>query len=158
MKVMARRWEINNKWHESYKEPIPVHKNRKIPSFFFLSFSNFLEEILQSLQRIFEPKGLNKQRAFAKIVSIWLPSIHRPIAEKKNQARLLQTTMASLARSIPQTLRAASRRAPCVLAKSALKPAQSASYSLLARTVQQTCSQHPAVQVWSPPKRDSFKL
>ena len=51
--------------------------------------------------------------------------------------------MASVARSIPQALRAASRRAPCALAKSALKPAQFASYSLLARAVQQPA----AVQV-----------
>ena len=55
--------------------------------------------------------------------------------------------MASVARSIPQTLRAASRRAPWALAKSAVKPAQFASYSLLARTVQQTCQQPAAVQV-----------
>ncbi|KAF8968037.1 ketol-acid reductoisomerase [Flammula alnicola] len=41
--------------------------------------------------------------------------------------------MASFARSASQSLRAASRRAPSALAKAAVKPAQSASYSLLAR-------------------------
>ena len=54
--------------------------------------------------------------------------------------------MASVARSIPQTLRAASRRAPWALAKSAVKPAQRASYSLLARAAQ-SCQQPAAVQV-----------
>jgi ketol-acid reductoisomerase len=51
--------------------------------------------------------------------------------------------MASLARSISQTLRVASRRAPCALAKST----QFASYSLLARTVAVKSAQPTAVQV-----------
>lgn len=62
--------------------------------------------------------------------------------------------MASLARSFPQTLRAASRRAPSALAKSAIKPAQLASYSLLAtRAVAAKSLQPAAVQVWSPQKK-----
>ena len=84
-----------------------------------------------------------------------MPSIHRPNKrssfEKKKKFKLLSllTTMVPVARSIPQALRAASRRAPFALAKSAVKPAQFASYSLLARAVQQTCQQRAAVQVYS---------
>ena len=83
-----------------------------------------------------------------------MPSIYRPNKrsnlEKKKKVQnylSLPTTMASVARSIPQTLRATSRRAPWALAKSAVKPAQFASYSLLARAVQQTRQQPAAVQV-----------
>jgi len=51
--------------------------------------------------------------------------------------------VASLARSFSQTLRAASRRAPCALA---IRPAQLASYSLLARAVAAKSLQPAAVQ------------
>ena len=53
-------------------------------------------------------------------------------------------TMASTARS---ALRAASRRIPSALAKSAVKPAQFASYSLLARAVAPRSAQPAGVQV-----------
>ena len=52
--------------------------------------------------------------------------------------------MASTARS---ALRAASRRIPSALAKSAVKPAQFASYSLLARAVAPRSAQPAGVQV-----------
>jgi len=55
--------------------------------------------------------------------------------------------MASIARSASQSLRAASRRAPSALAKAAVKPAQTASYSLLARAAAVKAAQRVPVQV-----------
>ena len=55
--------------------------------------------------------------------------------------------MASIARTASQSLRAASRRAPSALAKAAVKPAQTASYSLLARAAAVKAAQRAPVQV-----------
>jgi ketol-acid reductoisomerase len=55
--------------------------------------------------------------------------------------------MASIARSASQSLRAVSRRAPSALAKAAVKPAQTASYSLLARAAAAKAAQRAPVQV-----------
>ena len=59
--------------------------------------------------------------------------------------------MASLAsRSTTQVLRAASRRAPRALSK-AVRPAQAASYSLLAKASVARCNQESTVLVGLPP-------
>ena len=50
-------------------------------------------------------------------------------------------------RAVTQAVRAASRRAPRILSKAAVKPAQTASYSLLAQAAAARCTQHAAVQV-----------
>ena len=50
-------------------------------------------------------------------------------------------------RAAAQAVRAASRRAPRILAKAAVKPAQTASYSLLAQAAATRCTQRAAVQV-----------
>ena len=55
--------------------------------------------------------------------------------------------MASIARSASQSLRAASRRAPSALAKAVVRPAQTASYSLLARAAAAKAAQRAPVQV-----------
>jgi hypothetical protein len=55
--------------------------------------------------------------------------------------------MASIASRSASALRAASRRAPRAGAKIAVKPAQSASYSLLARQALAGTSRKPALQV-----------
>lgn len=56
--------------------------------------------------------------------------------------------MASLAsRSATQAIRAVSRRAPRALTKAAVKPAQTASYSLLARAAAAKSNQESTAQV-----------
>jgi hypothetical protein len=81
------------------------------------------------------------------LIAVILSAEYNRVLKKKERWLLLLTTMASLARSFPQTLRAASRRAPSALAKSTVKPAQFASYSSLARAVAAKSAQPVAVRV-----------